>query len=116
MSDGLPKESRTVTVNVVGKPAVAATRAMTDLLNVIRRREISAGTKCAKRLPRGTGYSGLHGQRLWFPVGMRLKKEPKRGDDGFGHCARVDGSFPLQQKRLGGSPGLKLNLDVIKQF
>jgi hypothetical protein len=47
---------------------------------------------------------------------MRLKKEPKRGDDGFGHCARVDGSFPLQQKRLGGSSRLKFNLDVIKQF
>jgi hypothetical protein len=113
LSEGLPYESRTVTVNVVGKPAVDATRAMTDLLNVVRWREISAGTKC---LPRGTCNCGLHGQRLGFPVGMRLEKEPKRWDDRFGHCSRVDGSFPLQQQRLGAGPRLKLNLDIIKQF
>ena len=37
LSEGFPNESRTVTVNVVGKPAVAATNAMTELINIIKR-------------------------------------------------------------------------------
>ena len=37
LSEGFPNESRTVTANVVGKPAVAATKAMTELINIIKR-------------------------------------------------------------------------------